>query len=204
MSVLMNLMDDLVMVKMRQQVVLDVILVIEEVKELREENMFVGWLFRDLVWEVVERLYMEFVIMNLNIIIRFYNLMVLELVKKLYFLLEREFNSCFVDVVLQVVEEIKVRVIVLVKLMVEYNFFGSGKLLYRGGFKGIFGMGEQSWVWECNELRYGFKEFWKDLFKKDKQFVRLLIKIILFYVSCCDDSEEGEIWLYRVRVLSWE
>ncbi|KAK4667630.1 hypothetical protein QC763_311110 [Podospora pseudopauciseta] len=167
-SVSTNSTDDPVMVKMRQQAASDATPVTEGVKESTEENMPVGRPFRDPAWEAAERSYMELAITNLNTITRSYNLMAPELAKKPYFSLERELSSCFADVAPQVAEEIKARATAPAKSMVDYNFLGSGKPLQRGGLRGTFGMGEQSRVWERNEPRYGFKEFWKDLFKKDK------------------------------------
>ncbi|KAK0667117.1 hypothetical protein QBC41DRAFT_279629 [Cercophora samala] len=168
MSVPTNSTDDPVMVKMRQHAASDAAPATEQTTEQAEENIAVGRPFRDPAWEATEKSYMELAIANLNNITRSYNLMAPELAKKPYFSLERELKSCFADVAPQVAEEIKARATAPAKSMTDYHFLGSGKPLHRGGLGGTFGVGEQSQVWERQEPRYGFKEFWKDLFKKEK------------------------------------
>ncbi|KAK0736486.1 hypothetical protein B0T21DRAFT_383999 [Apiosordaria backusii] len=167
-SVSTNLTDDPVMVKMSLQVVSEATSTTENATEKNEENVVVGRPFRDPAWEAAERSYMELAIANLNTIARSYNLMAPELAKKPYFSLERELNSCFADVAPEVAEEIKARATLPAKSLADYSFLGSGKPIQRGGLRGTFGIGEQSRVWERQEPRYGFKEFWRDLFKKDK------------------------------------
>ncbi|KAK4174657.1 hypothetical protein QBC36DRAFT_333214 [Triangularia setosa] len=167
MSVPANLTDDPVMVKMRLQAASDATSTEANATETTEETAAVGRPFRDPAWEAAERSYMELAIINLNTITRSYNLMAPELAKKPYFSLERELKSCFADVAPQVAEEIKVRATLSANSMVDYNFLGSRKPIQRGGLRGAFGVGEQRRVWESQEPRYGFKEFWKDLFKKE-------------------------------------
>ncbi|KAK4198129.1 hypothetical protein QBC40DRAFT_284365 [Triangularia verruculosa] len=167
-SVSTNSTDDPVMVKIRQQVASDATPATEQTIEQTEENTPVGRPFRDPAWEAAERSYMELAIANLNTITRSYNLMAPELAKKPYFSLERELNSCFADAAPQVSEEIKAKATSPAKSLADYHFLGSGKPIERKGLRGTFGVGEQTRVWERQEPKYGFKELWKDLFKKDK------------------------------------
>lgn len=121
--------------------------------------------FRDPTWEAAEMSYMKLAIDNLNALTRSYNLMAPELAKKPYFSLERELQNCFADVAPQLVGEIR-------RYATKPTTRGDGWL---GGHKtqttglGLFGnapVESRVSVVESKEKEYGFKEFWRDLFKK--------------------------------------
>ncbi|KAL2265847.1 hypothetical protein VTJ83DRAFT_6947 [Remersonia thermophila] len=121
--------------------------------------------FRDPAWEAAESAYMKLAIDNLNALTRSYNLMAPELAKKPYFTLERELRSCFADVAPQLAEEIR-------KHATKPPPRGDWFVGYKGPntSTGLFGGSDVSEsrvsVVESKEKQYGFKEFWRDLFKK--------------------------------------
>jgi len=115
--------------------------------------------FRDATWLSVERSYQQLAIDNLNNITRSYNLMAPNLAKKPYFSLERELRTCYADVAPQVAEEIRQRARAP-KLKVEVIGHRQGGVMERFG-------GAKATVYEERKPKYGFKEFWRDLFQKD-------------------------------------
>lgn len=117
--------------------------------------------FRDPDWEKAELSYLTLAITNLNSITRSYNLMAPDLAKKPYFNLERELRSCFADVAPQVSREIRERAARPAKILVEKVGHRSGGVLERFG-------GETAEVFDSKKPLYGFKEFWSDLWGKEK------------------------------------
>lgn len=121
--------------------------------------------FRDPAWESAERSFLELSITNLNAITRSYNLMAPELAKKPYFNLERELSNCFADVAPLVAQTIRDRA----------TRPAGGNIADAMAFKkpdGILqrftGDAKGQRVYERKEPQYGFKEFWRDLWRKDK------------------------------------
>jgi hypothetical protein len=112
---------------------------------------------------------MTLAVANLNRLARSYNLMAPELARKPYYSLERELQSCYADVAPQVAAEIRARATKPTgkSLGGSNNPFGGG--LGGGiGIGGLFGGGEGSRVSvvEGREKQYGWKEFWRDLWRK--------------------------------------
>jgi hypothetical protein len=117
--------------------------------------------FRDPVWEKAEFSYLTLAIQNLNNITRSYNLMAPDLAKKPYFNLERELRSCYADVAPQVGQTIQDRATRPRKELVEEVGHRAGGVLERFA-------GETARVYDSKRPKYGFKEFWKDLWQKNK------------------------------------
>ncbi|GAB7340174.1 hypothetical protein MBLNU457_6648t1 [Dothideomycetes sp. NU457] len=116
--------------------------------------------FRDPDWLAIERSYHRLAVENLNTITRSYNLMAPNLAKKPYFNLERELQSCYADVAPLVADEIRSRARAP-KLKVEVSKEQSGGVLERLG-------GGSVNVRDDKRPSYGFREFWRDLFSKEK------------------------------------
>ncbi|KAI1341751.1 hypothetical protein F5Y15DRAFT_375153 [Xylariaceae sp. FL0016] len=162
-----NSTDDIVMVKVRQQVVLE-----EPVKETaaNADTLDQGDTadaplpppFRDPDWLATEQSYMNLSITNLNALTRSYNLMAPDLAKKPYFSLERELKKCYADVAPLIADDIKNRASRASKPVVEPLGPRSGS-----GILERFGGGEARQVYESKQPHYGFKEFWRDLFNKE-------------------------------------
>ncbi|KAK4032178.1 hypothetical protein C8A01DRAFT_50978 [Parachaetomium inaequale] len=123
--------------------------------------------FRDPTWEATESAYMTLAVANLNRLARSYNLMAPELARKPYYSLERELQSCYADVAPLVAAEIRARATkpAAKSLGGSKNPFGGG---LGGGLGGLFGGGEGSRVSvvEGREKEYGWREFWRDLWRK--------------------------------------
>ncbi|KXS97919.1 hypothetical protein AC578_4378 [Pseudocercospora eumusae] len=118
--------------------------------------------FRDLQWEQTERSYHNLAIQQLNSLTRSYNLMAPDLAKKPYFSLERELRSCFADVAPQIAAAIQERAF-------KPKLKGVEVIGHRAGsFLDKFSMDKASQVHEDQKPRYGFKEFWRDLFAPPK------------------------------------
>jgi len=115
--------------------------------------------FRDETWLATERSYHNLAIENLNSLTRSYNLMAPNLAKKPYFSLARELRSCFADVAPQIADEIRERARAP-KLKVEVIGHKEGGVMERFA-------GKQAKVYDEIKPRYGFKEFWRDLFRKE-------------------------------------
>lgn len=117
--------------------------------------------FRDPAWEATELSYFTLAVQNLNSLTRSYNLMAPDLAKKPYFMLDRELKSCYADVAPQVAQEIIDRARRPERSLVETIGHSPG------GVMGRFGM-ERARVYDERRKPYGFKEFWRDLWSKDK------------------------------------
>jgi hypothetical protein len=119
--------------------------------------------FRDPDWEAAERTYMELSIDNLNSITRTYNLMAPDLAKKPYFSLQRELLGAFAEVAPQLANEIKERT-----TRVKSPGLGGGR--HQTAAAGIFenfGGGSSPRIrLEAEEKAYGFKDWWRDVWKK--------------------------------------
>ncbi|EGO56211.1 hypothetical protein NEUTE1DRAFT_122796 [Neurospora tetrasperma FGSC 2508] len=121
--------------------------------------------FRDPSWEAAERSFLELSITNLNAITRSYNLMAPELAKKPYFNLDRELNNCFADVAPLIAQTIKERA----TRPAGGNIADAMAYKKPDGILGRFtGEGKGQRVYERKEPQYGFREFWRDLWRKDK------------------------------------
>ncbi|PSN60899.1 hypothetical protein BS50DRAFT_448177, partial [Corynespora cassiicola Philippines] len=116
--------------------------------------------FRDPQWEANEAAYHKLAIEDLNSKTRSYNLQAPDLAKKPYFSLQRELNSCYADVAPRLAEAIKERA-----LRPQAKAVGFGESLVGGG-TGVMNRlaGEKVKVRdERVERRYGFRQFWKDI-----------------------------------------
>jgi hypothetical protein len=118
--------------------------------------------FRLPAWEAAEQSYLKLAVTNLNNLTRSYNLMAPELAKKPYFSLGRELKSCYADVAPQLSEVIRERAARPAKELVKKIGHKPGGVLERFG-------GEKTVVYESKRPLYGFKEFWNDLFPKEKR-----------------------------------
>lgn len=119
--------------------------------------------FRDPAWEQTERSYHNTAIENLNTITRSYNLMAPAIAQKPYFKLERELKACFADVAPQVADAIKERA--LAPKVKSAEIIGHRP----GGVLDKFSTSSSVRVYDETKPQYGFKQFWSDLFAKDKQ-----------------------------------
>ncbi|KAL6853269.1 hypothetical protein J3F83DRAFT_755989 [Trichoderma novae-zelandiae] len=119
--------------------------------------------FRDPDWEKAEHAYLKLSIEQLNAITRSYNLMAPELAKKPYYNLQRELDACFADVAPLISKEIKERATgprVTSKLTSKPSpFTGEGIM------SGLAGKDTVK-IHETRAQPYGFKEWWKDVWKK--------------------------------------
>lgn len=118
--------------------------------------------FRDPDWERTEFSYHIAAIDNLNTITRSYNLMAPRLAQKPYFKLDRELNTCFADVAPQIADTIRERA--LAPKAKASNSVGHKP----GGVMDRFSTNSTVNVYDDRKPPYGFKEFWNDLFSKDK------------------------------------
>ncbi|KAK4141690.1 uncharacterized protein C8A04DRAFT_13841 [Dichotomopilus funicola] len=123
--------------------------------------------FRDPTWHAAETSYLTLSINNLNTLTRAYNLMAPELARKPYFSLDRELDACYADVAPLVADEIRQRA-----SNSKVRPLGSGGEIGKGGagaggMGGLFGGGRTSGVSveEGREKGYGWREFWRDLWK---------------------------------------
>lgn len=118
--------------------------------------------FRDPEWLRTEQTYMELSITNLNALTRSYNLMAPELAKKPYFTLERELNACYADVAPQLADAIKERATRPSKPFAESVGHRPGSILDR-----FNGETHRSKIYDSKTPNYGFKQMWRDLFRKE-------------------------------------
>ncbi|KAL6906592.1 hypothetical protein GGI43DRAFT_234051 [Trichoderma evansii] len=120
--------------------------------------------FRDPDWEKAENAYLNLSIEQLNSITRSYNLMAPELAKKPYFSLQRELDACFADIAPLISKEIKNRATApraTTNLTSKPSpFTGEGIM------SGLTGKDTVK-VYDTRAEPYGFKEWWKDVWKKD-------------------------------------
>ncbi|EON69051.1 hypothetical protein W97_08364 [Coniosporium apollinis CBS 100218] len=117
--------------------------------------------FRDPSWLATESSYLNLAINNLNSLTRNYNLMAPNLAKKPYYNLERELRSCYADVAPQLVDAIRERALAP-KVKVEIVGHRPGGVMEK------FAGGKARVHDERTAKRYGFKEFWRDLFDNGK------------------------------------
>ena len=117
--------------------------------------------FRDPSWEALEAPYHTAALKALNDLTRSYNLMAPDLAKKPYFSLDRELKACFAEVAAQLPDEIRERAR---RPQVKIEVVGHRA----GGVLEKFGAGETARVYDSTKPRYGFREFWRDLFAGDK------------------------------------
>ncbi|KAJ4295287.1 hypothetical protein N0V90_007298 [Kalmusia sp. IMI 367209] len=117
--------------------------------------------FRDPAWEATEFAYHTVAIADLNSKTRSYNLQAPDLAKKPYFSLQRELNACYADVAPQLADAIRQRA---TKPMTKVEGFGRS-LAGEGGVMDRL-VGEKVKVRdERVERRYGFRQFWKDVWR---------------------------------------
>lgn len=115
--------------------------------------------FRDPDWVKIEQSYMDLSISNINTITRSYNLMAPELARKPYFNLERELNNCYADVAPLLAQAIKDRISRPARPLVSTSTEKPGILDRIGG-------GTPVKVHESKAPKYGFKEWWRDVFSR--------------------------------------
>lgn len=113
----------------------------------------VGRPFRDPAWEATQSKRLAHSIEKLNSQTRSYNLMAPDLAKKAYFSAERELEACYREAAPLVAAEVRQRA--------ERKAAGGMSL-----FGGIGGGGGGERVYEKAGGEYGFKEMWRDLWKR--------------------------------------
>ncbi|KAJ4864435.1 hypothetical protein T069G_00965 [Trichoderma breve] len=120
--------------------------------------------FRDPDWERAEHAYLKLSIEQLNGIARSYNLMAPELAKKPYYNLQRELDACFADVAPLIAKEIKDRATrprVTSNLTSKPSPFGGDGIM-----SNLVGKDTVK-IYDTRAQPYGFKEWWKDVWKKE-------------------------------------
>lgn len=110
---------------------------------------------RDPAWEARQAKYLSNSIEKLNAQTRSYNLMAPDLAKKAYFSAERELEACYREAAPLVAAELKKRA--------ERKAAGGTSLF--GGLGDVGGGGVER-VYEKAGGEYGFKEMWRDLWKR--------------------------------------
>lgn len=120
--------------------------------------------YRDPAWEKAELAYMTLAIENLNRITRSYNLMAPDLAKKPYFTLQRELDACFAAVAPELPGEIRERATGVRSRGVKVPARSAGVLERFGGGGGA----DVKIHVEPNEKIFGFKEWWRDVWRKEK------------------------------------
>ena len=118
--------------------------------------------FRDPEWEKTERSYHTAAISELNNITRSYNLMAPAIAQKPYFNLERELKACFAEVAPQVADAIKEKALAPKVKSVQLAGHRPGSVLDK------FSTSTAVNVYDETKPQYGFKQFWSDLFTKNK------------------------------------
>jgi len=119
--------------------------------------------FRDPNWSRLESSYHTLAIAELNSLTRSYNLMAPKIAQKPYYNLERELNRMYADVAPLLAEEIAERSRrPTVKVEVRAH--------KEGGVMSKFTEGHQAKVRDedIKVKGYGFKEFWRDLFRREE------------------------------------
>ena len=120
--------------------------------------------FRDPQWQRTELAYHTLAITSLNALTRSYNLMSPKIAQKPYFTLQRELDRCFADVAPTLADEILSRSgrrVARVEV-VSGRERGAGVIDKWGGHEGVIRD-------EGQEKGYGFREFWRDLFGKERE-----------------------------------
>lgn len=124
--------------------------------------------FRDSNWEKAENAYHTLAISELNSFTRSYNLMAPKIAQKTYYNLDRELKRCFSDVAPLLADEILER---SRRPTIKIKVIGHKE----GGVMDRFSDGNRNWKGhetenfrdEGEEKGYGFKQFWRDLFRKE-------------------------------------
>jgi len=118
--------------------------------------------FRDPQWEKAEKAYHTLVMNELNNLTRSYNLMAPKIAQKPYYTLSRELERCFADVAPLLADEIAQRARAP---RVKMEIIGHRE----GGIMEKFGPGHVAKVRDEDVKKgYGFKEFWRDLFRREE------------------------------------
>ena len=119
--------------------------------------------FRDPAWEKTERAYHILAITEINELTRSYNLMAPRLAQKPYTNYDRELKKCFAEVAPQLPDEIHRRA-TAPKVKVEVFSQKAGGIVEQ------FAGAHQARVRDEDYGRkgYGFKQFWKDIFQREK------------------------------------
>jgi hypothetical protein len=118
--------------------------------------------FRDPQWEKTENAYHTLAIDELNNLTRSYNLMAPKIAQKPYYTLSRELARCFSDVAPILGDEIAQRARAPT---VKVEIIGHRE----GGIMEKFGTGHVAKVRDEDVKKgYGFKEFWRDLFRREE------------------------------------
>ncbi|KAI5248151.1 hypothetical protein E4T43_01543 [Aureobasidium subglaciale] len=116
--------------------------------------------FRDPEWLRVEVAYHRAAIENLNQLTRSYNLMCPALAQRPYFFLDRELNSCFAEVAPQVAEAIRERAIAPKPRYQAASSNRPARIL--GNLAG-----PESKVYDEQKPQFGFRDLWREWFRKD-------------------------------------
>ncbi|EAU35575.1 conserved hypothetical protein [Aspergillus terreus NIH2624] len=133
-------------------------------KEPNEESEALPHLspLRDPNYLSIERPFYELSVKNLNALTRTYNLQAPPVAQKPYISLERELKACYADVAPSLAEEIKRRATERTRRPESVGSKASGIL-------DSLSTSHTTRVYEEDEAKgYGFKEFWRDLFSKEK------------------------------------
>lgn len=118
--------------------------------------------FRDPQWEKTENAYHTLAIDELNSLTRSYNLMAPKIAQRPYYTLSRELARCFADVAPILADEIAQRARAPT---VKVEIIGHRE----GGIMEKFGTGHVAKVRDEDIKKgYGFKEFWRDLFRREE------------------------------------
>ncbi|KAJ6144321.1 hypothetical protein N7470_008216 [Penicillium chermesinum] len=116
---------------------------------------------RDPDYMSIERSYHELSVQKLNSLIRSYNLQAPRSAQKPYISLDRELRACYAEVAPGLAEEIRRRTTERARGPVASSSPSS--------ILGSLGPGPSVTVYEEDKAKgYGMKEFWRDLFAKDK------------------------------------
>ena len=118
--------------------------------------------YRDPAWERAEHAYMSLSVDGVNALTRSYNLMAPELAKKPYFSLRRELDACYAETAPLLAAEIRNRAARPPPPRPGPVAVASG-----GGMLENLRFSESAVVDEVPTKAYGFKELWRDLFKKN-------------------------------------
>lgn len=122
--------------------------------------------FRDPAWLATESSYLRLAVENLNNLTRSYNLQAPPVAQRPYFTLERELRTCYADVAPQLAHAIRERALA----PKARNVVLTGGKDDAGMLDRLVGTGTVVRVRdERGEKRYGFKQFWKDLFQKEEK-----------------------------------
>jgi hypothetical protein len=130
--------------------------------KIRPPTLPMAYPFRDSQWEKAENAYHTLAINELNSLTRSYNLMAPKIAQKPYYTLSRELERCFADVAPHLADEIAQRARAP---RVKMEIIGHRE----GGIMEKFGPGHVAKVRDEDVKKgYGFKEFWRDLFRREE------------------------------------